>query len=101
MEITVINNDVYKDIVNKLDTLIAESNNNPKKILLTEWLDINETCKILKISKRTLQSYRDNNMLSYSQIIGKIYFKVSDIEQFLNDNYIKNNNVVLKNKKHI
>ena len=57
---------------------------------LTEiWLDIQETCSLLKISKRTLQSYRDNGILSFSQIGGKIYFRAQDIEEHLKSHYNK------------
>lgn len=53
------------------------------------WLDIQEVCVLLKISTRTLQSYRDNRKLPYSQISGKIYFKASDIQKHLEKNYYK------------
>jgi predicted site-specific integrase-resolvase len=36
-------------------------------------------CKLLHISKRTLQQYRDDNILPYIQIGGKIIYKESDI----------------------
>ncbi len=48
-----------------------------------QWLDVSETCGYLKISSRTLQNYRDKGMLPYSQIRAKIYFKLSDLNQFI------------------
>jgi hypothetical protein len=57
--------------------------------LKDRWLDINQTCQVLNISKRTCQSYRDNGVLPFSQIAGKIYFKVADIEAHLMKHYIK------------
>lgn len=54
-----------------------------------KWLDIQDVCLLLKISKRTLQSYRDERILSFSQIAGKIYFKKSDIDTLLETHYIK------------
>lgn len=53
-----------------------------------KWLDIPETCKILKISPRTLQTYRDESRLGFSQIGSKIYFKLEDLEDFLNRHYV-------------
>ncbi len=53
------------------------------------WLDIAETCAMLKVSKRTLQSYRDNGILPFSQVAGKIYFKVTDLEDHLKKHYVK------------
>ncbi|TSA33571.1 MAG: DNA-binding protein, partial [Porphyromonadaceae bacterium] len=34
--------------------------------------------KLLKISSRTLQSYRDNGILPFSKMGGKVFFKRSD-----------------------
>lgn len=50
---------------------------------LSEWLDNGEVCRLLGISKRTLQTYRDNGTLPYSQINHKMFYKASDIEVLL------------------
>ena len=47
-----------------------------------------EVCELLHISKRTLQQYRDDKILPYIQIGGKIIFKQSDILLVLEQNYI-------------
>jgi len=49
-----------------------------------KWLDNDEVCELLQISRRTLQSYRDNGVLPYSQIGRKCYYKVTDIENLIN-----------------
>ena len=49
------------------------------------WLDNQEVCNLLNISKRTLQYYRNTGKLSFSQINSKCYYKASDIEKLLND----------------
>ncbi len=56
------------------------------------YYDVQKTCFALSISKRTLQNYRDRGVLSYSQIGGKIYFKVADIEALLEKHYVKASN---------
>ena len=83
--------DVYNDIMlklveidNKLEKPEKQSNS-----LTGKWLGIQETCQLLKISKRTLQAYRDNGILGFSQISGKIYFKVADIEEHLKYYYVR------------
>ncbi|WP_329903100.1 helix-turn-helix domain-containing protein [Porphyromonas pogonae] len=48
------------------------------------WLDNQDVCQILNISKRTLQTYRDNGTLAYSQINHKIFYKPEDVEQVIN-----------------
>jgi MerR family transcriptional regulator, repressor of the yfmOP operon len=55
-----------------------------KKLLSSE-----EVCSLLMISKRTLQSYRDRGILPFSQIGRKIYYKASDIDEYLNRHYVK------------
>lgn len=49
------------------------------------WLDSQEVCLLLGFSKRTLQYYRSNGRLSYSQIGSKIYYKSADIERIIAD----------------
>jgi len=56
--------------------------------LAKRWLTGNDVCRILGISKRTLQSYR-RGILPFAQIGRKIYYKSSDIDEFLNRHYIK------------
>ena len=50
-----------------------------------KWLDNCETCRLLNVSARTMQTYRDTGKLPYSQINNKIYYKASDVEAFLLD----------------
>lgn len=45
-----------------------------------------ELAKFLKLSRRTLQEYRNNGILPYYQIGGKILYKESDIEEILEKN---------------
>lgn len=57
---------------------------------LKTWLDNEDVCRMLNISKRTLQSYRDPGKLAFSQINHKIYYKPEDVEAFLQQNLIVN-----------
>lgn len=64
---------------------------NKEKIITNKWLSSEEVCRLLMISKRTLQNYRDRGILSFAQISRKIYYKASDIEAYLESHYIKSN----------
>ena len=57
------------------------------KLLATIKGNGNEVCHRLKISTRTLQSYRDEFILPYSCIRGKFYYNEKDIEELLQKNY--------------
>lgn len=59
--------------------------------LKDNWIDNQEVMQALHISKRTLQTFRTNGTIPYSKIQGKFYYKVSDIEQILQDNYYNHN----------
>jgi len=52
----------------------------------TEWLHNGDVCRLLGISKRTLQSYRDTGKIPFSIIGHKCYYKESDIVELLNAN---------------
>ena len=57
------------------------------KKLTETWLDNQDVMELLKISPRTLQNMRDTMTLPYSKVGGKIYYKSSDVENPLNQNY--------------
>ena len=46
-----------------------------------------EVCERLFISPRTLQDYRDKCIIPYTQIAGKILYRLSDINRLLQENY--------------
>ncbi len=46
-----------------------------------------EVCQRLFVSPRTLQDYRDKGIIPYTQIAGKILYKLSDINRLLQENY--------------
>ncbi len=82
--------EVYRKLADKMDHIDKKLDDRKNTKQLSEiWLDIQEACQLLKISKRTLQSYRDNGILPFSQIGGKIYFRSADIEEHLNRHYNK------------
>lgn len=80
----------YKELQKKLEDIGSQLKSLNKKNPLSEkWLDNQDVLLILRISSRTLQSYRDKGILNFSQIGNKIYYKASDIEKHLEENYIK------------
>ena len=46
-----------------------------------------QLAEVLKISRRTLQDYRTNGILSYYMVGGKVLYKESDVLKLLEDNY--------------
>ena len=54
---------------------------------LKPWLDGNEVCGMLGISKRTLQTYRDSGKLPFSRVEHKMYYSPTDVQKFLDSSY--------------
>ena len=48
-----------------------------------------EVCERLFLSPRTLQDYRDKGILPYTQIAGKILYRLSALNRILKENYVK------------
>ena len=49
----------------------------------TDWLHNGDVCRLLNISKRTLQHYRDTGVLPFTQIEHKCYYRREDVERLL------------------
>lgn len=58
----------------------------------SKWLDNQDVCNLLNISKRTLQYYRNSGKISFSQINSKCYYKTSGVEKLLKDSLISKQN---------
>jgi Zn-finger domain-containing protein len=52
-----------------------------------ELLDNQDLLQMLKISNRSLQRYRSSGQLPYYTISGKLYYKLSDIHQFIRESF--------------
>lgn len=72
-----------EDFTKQINALCGQSKNTDN------WLDNKQVCELLKISHRTLQTYRDTGVLPFSQVGRKCYYKASYIEQFINQQQTK------------
>ena len=54
-------------------------------------MDSADVCRVLNITKRTLQSYRDKGILPYTRIGGKFFYRESDLADYLERRTVKNN----------
>lgn len=52
-----------------------------------ELLDNQDLLLMLKISHRSLQRYRSSGKLPYYTISGKLYYKLSDVHQFIRESF--------------
>ena len=50
-------------------------------------LDNQDLCQLLQASKRSLQRYRSSGILRYQMLWHKIYYKESDVQEFLKHHF--------------
>jgi excisionase family DNA binding protein len=90
MEIIVIEKQAFERMKQAFETFVCQvkklCENKQNK---GEWLNNEEVCDLLHISKRTLQTCRDTGAIPYSKIGRKCYYKISDVEQFINQSQTK------------
>ncbi len=48
-----------------------------------KWLDNQDLLQMLKISKRSLQNLRAKKLIAYSKVMGKFYYRESDVQKLL------------------
>ncbi|REC62341.1 DNA-binding protein [Chryseobacterium pennae] len=77
-------------IMKRFDILAGDLEIRDKKRLSIdgeELLDNQDVLQMLKITYRCLQRYRTIGRIKFFTISGKIYYKSSDVQQFIRDSY--------------
>ena len=86
MELVVIEKNAYLRLKQQVEDLFTLIEAVKKKFGIVEkekWMDAQEVCLALNISKRTLQSYREYGIIPCSFIGGKYMYKESDLVRVL------------------
>lgn len=87
MEVIAIQKSAFKDLTKELDEMLRLTHKVSQAyspIFSTEkWLDNQEVCLMLSITKRTLQTYKDKGLLPCSKLNRKNYYKLSDVRALL------------------
>jgi hypothetical protein len=93
MEIISMDSRVFDDLAARLETIEGQADRlhrNQADLRLKKWLDNQEVCQTLGITKRTLQTYRENGLLPYCRIRHKIFYKPQDVERLLESSHHPN-----------
>ena len=86
MEAIILPKEQYDELLKRMDeikSVLIEKQKDPKDI----FLDNQEFMQLMNISKRTAQNWRDEGAISFSQVGSKIYYRMSDVQQLLDNNY--------------
>lgn len=85
MEAIVIPKDQFQQLLAKIEQIQQTVGKlNPP----TGFIDNAEFIQLMKISKRTAQTWRDEKRIAFSQVGAKIYYKLSDVEALLQSNIV-------------
>ncbi|CAK7023118.1 helix-turn-helix domain-containing protein [Bacteroides rodentium] len=72
----------------RLTGLLERADVRPRPQVAPDWVDGQEVMNALHISRRTLQTLRDNGTLGYAVVGQKFYYRISEIEDLLSNNYV-------------
>lgn len=78
-------NDTLQELMNILTSQREDTVNN-------QWIESTEARKMLKVSPKTWQTYRDERRIPFSQFGRKIYVRRADLENFMQQHYISARN---------
>ena len=87
MEVIAIQKSALDGMNNELRELLELTENATRRYTPifkeVKWLDNQEVCLMMNITKRTLQIYKDKGLLPYSRLNRKNYYKRSDVQALL------------------
>jgi hypothetical protein len=78
--------DKMEAAMNELKAILQEKN---EEEINSVWIESVKIPKILGISQKTWQTYRDRRIIPFAQIGSKIFVKRADLEEFMKSHYIE------------
>ena len=87
MDLIIFERKAFEEFATKIVQFILRVSNSPVvksgKKKTNNWLDHQDVCQRLKISKRTLQTLRDNGTLAYTKIGNRTYYLPEDVDSIV------------------
>ncbi len=84
-----LTNDILDHLASAVKEAVKEEAPKMKDSFQRDWLTTEDVMEMLSCSRRTVQNYRDEGKIPYSQNGRKILYPRSGIEEFLKDNMVK------------
>lgn len=86
MQAVILSQSEFDKLIQKMEeihsVLLNRNTTTPDEVISNQ-----DFVKMMKISKRTAQTWRDEGKIAFSQVGGKIYYNRSDIQKFLSKNH--------------
>ena len=92
MEVITIESQAFKELsanVNMIAKYVLSLTANKEEASNEGWVDNYEVCTFLKISQKTLQRLRSANLINFTRIGGKNFYKISEIKRLMDEKMIR------------
>jgi hypothetical protein len=92
MEVITIESQAFKELITKINMIaefVAEHQKHEDEEVTEGWVDSYEIRTFPKISGRTLQRLRARQLINYSRIRGKNFYRLSEVSRLLDANIIR------------
>ena len=87
MDLIIFERKAFEEFAAKIEHFILRVSNSPVvkngKKKTNNWLDHQDVCQRLKISKRTLQTFRDTGTLAYTKISNRTNYLPEDVDSIV------------------
>jgi excisionase family DNA binding protein len=88
MAMVVLPQSVWEGVTNDLQQLKEMLQSRNAEEVGKQWVESNEARKMLGVSQKTWQNYRDKRIIPFSQVGRKIYVRRADLQAFMESHYI-------------
>ncbi len=95
MEVITIDSRAFRELEAKIDAIanyVTNSKANGEVNDEEMWVDSYEVCTFLQISEKTLQRLRKSGVINYSNIRGRVFYKIAEIRRMLEERQIRTTN---------
>ncbi len=92
LQMAVVPQSFLNKIEEKIESLENILRDKSEQEINSQWIESVKIPKILGISLKTWQTYRDKRLIPFSQIGSKIFVKRADLENFMASHYIESKN---------
>ena len=100
MQAIIISSEQFEKLLNKIEALDLLVKEVQKQNISRLYLNNNQLSVLLGVSKKTLLAWRNRGLIKFSQIGNKIFYKLEDLESFMQNHSVPTIEVkLLSNKK--
>ena len=89
LAMVVLPKSVWEELTSEIKSLKNILQKKNEEEVNNQWIESTQARKLLGVSAKTWQTYRDERRIPFSQFGRKIYVKRADLEAFMESHYIQ------------